>query len=139
MNMHNFVILQGRTTDDFKVSKVGENGKYTKVRGTLAVMDNYKSGADNKKATQFIPFEKLVDSEKFDAGKTVYNRIGKGDKISIQASLKNNNYKDKDGNMVYGLAVVAEEITLEESKAVTDARRAKEAAAEAAPAEEPIQ
>lgn len=78
-----------------------------------------------KREAQIIPVEAYVKSE-YD--KSPYARIGKGDKISAEFSLRQNNYTGKDGNMVYSTVVFVESIQFEESVAVTAARHATNAA-----------
>ena len=136
MNMNNFGVLRGRLVADPAV--FGNSDGSSKVKFSLACENNYK-GKDGKRDSQIIPVEAYV--KEYD--KSPYARIGKGDKVSVEVSLRQNNYTDKDGNKVYGLVVFAENIQFEESKSVTEARHAANAAAaaantEAAPAPAPV-
>ena len=50
--------------------------------------------------------------------------LGKGSHVNIVGRLRNNNY-EKDGETVYGMAFTAEEIDYLDSRAESDARRAR--------------
>jgi len=127
MNMNNYAILRGRLVSDPAVF-ANKDGS-SKVKFTLAVEDNYK-GKDGKRGAQMIPTEAFVK----DFAKSPFNNIHKGDKISAQCSLRTNNYTDKDGKAVYSTIIFVENIQFEESKAVTTARAAENAAKAAAAA-----
>lgn len=135
MNMNNYAILKGRLVADPAVF-ANKDGS-SKVKFTLAVEDNYK-GKDGKRGSQMIPVEAFTK----DFSKSPFASIHKGDKISAQCSLRTNNYTDKDGKAVYSTVVFVENIQFEESKSVTEARAAenaaKAAAAEATVAEAPV-
>ncbi len=120
MNMNNYGILKGRLVADPVV--FGNTDGSSKVKFTLACEDNFKD-KDGKRNAQMIPVEAYVK----DYQKSPYTRIGKGDKISVQVSLRTNNYTDKDGKAVYSTIVFIENLQFEESKAVTEARRAANA------------
>ena len=51
--------------------------------------------------------------------------LGKGSHVNIVGRLRNNNYQDNDGADVYGLAFTAEEVDYLDSKAESEARRAR--------------
>lgn len=123
MNTNNFAILRGRLTADPAVFS-NSNGS-SKVKFTIAAENNYKT--NGKREAQMIPVETYVK----DYAKSPYANIHKGDKISAECSLRNNNY-EKDGQKVYSTIIFVENITFEESKAVTEARAAERAAQEAA-------
>lgn len=130
MNMNNFAILRGRLTADPAVF-ANKDGS-SKVKFTIAAENNYKN-KDGKRDAQMIPVEAYVK----DYAKSPFALIHKGDKISAECSLRMNNY-EKDGKTVYSTVVFVENITFEESQAVTKARADARAAAEAA-AEAPAQ
>lgn len=140
MNMNNFSIVRGRLVADPAV--FGNKDGSSKVKFSVAAENNFKS-KDGKRDSQIIPVEAYVK----DYASSPFSKIHKGDKVSCECSLRNNNYKDANGNMVYSLIVFVEGIQFEESKSVTEARaaaRAAEAAtaapvAAAAPATVPVQ
>jgi single stranded DNA-binding protein len=52
--------------------------------------------------------------------------LGKGSHVNIVGRLRNNNYQDAEGKDVYGLAFICEEIDYLDSKAESEARRARQ-------------
>lgn len=117
MNMNNFAVLRGRLTADPAVF-ANSNGS-SKVKFTIAAENNYKN-SEGKREAQMIPVEAYVAK---DYDKSPFAKIHKGDKVSVECSLRQNNY-EKDGQMVYSTVVFVEGIQFEESKSVTDARLA---------------
>ena len=126
MNMNNFGVIAGRLTAN-PVTFNNKDGSM-KVKFTLAVEDNYATGGDKK--SQMIPVESFVKAG-VDYTKTPYSNLGKGDKIRVQVSLRDNNYTDTTGKKIYGMIVMIESLQFEESKSVTDARHAANATAAA--------
>lgn len=121
-NLNNYGVATGRLTADPFVYQNADGSQ--KVRITLATNDNYKN-ADGKRSTQFLPFEAFIPAER---NLGVFDMIHTGDKISIAYTVKNNNYRDKSTNeMIYGIVLQIEKISLEESKATTAARQAAKA------------
>ena len=121
-NLNNYGVATGRLTADPFVYQNADGSQ--KVRITLATNDNYKN-ADGKRSTQFLPFEAFIPAER---NLGVFSMIHSGDKISIAYTVKNNNYRDKSTNeMIYGIVLQIEKISLEESKATTAARQAAKA------------
>ncbi len=121
-NLNNYGVATGRLTADPFVYHNTDGSQ--KVRITLATNDNYKN-ADGKRSTQFLPFEAFIPAER---NLGVFDMIHTGDKISVAYTVKNNNYRDKTTNeMIYGIILQIEKISLEESKATTTARQAAKA------------
>ena len=121
-NLNNYGVATGRLTADPFVYQNTDGSQ--KVRITLAANDNYKN-ADGKRSTQFLPFEAFIPAER---NLGVFSMIHSGDKISVAYTVKNNNYRDKNTNeMIYGIILQIEKISLEESKATTTARQAAKA------------
>lgn len=121
-NLNNYGVATGRLTSDPFVYQNTDGSQ--KVRITLAANDNYKN-ADGKRSTQFLPFEAFIPAER---NLGVFSMIHSGDKISVAYTVKNNNYRDKNTNeMIYGIILQIEKISLEESKATTTARQAAKA------------
>lgn len=121
MNLNNYAVLRGRLTADPAVFN-NKDGS-SKVKFTLACENNFKS-KDGKREAQMIPVEAYTK----DFTKSPFAKIHKGDKISAECSIRNNNYTDKDGKMVYSTIIFIENIQFEESKSVTEARAAENAA-----------
>ena len=138
MNVNNFFVESGRLTKDPIIS-TNANGT-GRVRLTLAVQDNFRSTNDKGekvKQSQFLNMEALISKDKMTAGDIgVYGHMHSGDKITVQGSIRNNDYTDKNGQKVYSLSLFIENVNLEESKSVTDRRMAMRASAADAPADE---
>ena len=104
----NKVTIIGRLTRDPEV-------RYTKdgvavARFTLAV-DRRKTAASGEAAADFIPciaFKKT--------GEFVEKYVNKGMKIAVFGHLQSGSFTNKDGQKVYTLDLIAEEIEFAESK-----------------------
>ncbi len=123
LNTNNFGIIRGRLVADPAVF-ANKNGS-SKVKFTIAAENNY-ADANGQKQSQLIPVEAYAK----DYEQSPFTRIHKGDKVTVEYSLRMNNYQ-KDGKPVYSTVVFVEGVTFEESKAVTEARLAARTAAQA--------
>ena len=129
-NPANIVSITGRLTREpvFFANKDGSQ----KVKATIAVQDNFRSGPDKKRDSQFIAVEQFLPAT---LGKGAWANVTKGSQVQILGHLESNNY-EKDGKMVYGgLILAVDSVSYLETKAETEARRNAQAAA-AAPAPE---
>lgn len=124
MNISNVAIIRGRLTAD-PVMFQNKDGS-TKVKATIAVTRNFKNGK-GERDTDFIPVEAFVRA----GSNNPWSLTHKGDLIGVEASIRSNNYTDKNGQTVYSTVIFAESLSFEESKAVTDARAAQNAQAQA--------
>lgn len=131
MNTRNFGIVTGRLAADPVVFDNKDGSKKVKVK--LAVQDNFKSGADQTKKTKFVELDAFINADRAANGLGVYGMMHKGDQVTLQYTLDPNSY-EKDGQTVYVTNLLIQNVDLLESKAVTDARAAKNAAEAAAPA-----
>ena len=116
-NLDNHGILTGRLVN-MKSFTCRDSSK--RMLLTIAVQDNFRN-RQGTKAAQFIPVSAFVPSSQ---KRSIYDYIYKGDKISVAYSLRNNNYRDKNGNMHYEIEIFAEDVKIQEPKSVTDARHA---------------
>lgn len=126
MNINNFGIIGGRLLKD-PVFFANANGS-NKVYVNIASPNNFKS-ADNQRGSQYVPLEGYIPESVVGNGNGVYGMMHQGDKVTIQYSVRTNNYI-RDGERIYGIVLHIEDISLEESKATTDARLAARANAE---------
>lgn len=126
MNLNNFGIGEGRVTKK-PVAMDNKDGS-KKVFVTVAVQDNFASGADKERKTQFINFEGFVPKDK---KSSVYDKLEVGDKIAVQYRIDTPSY-EKDGEKVYRTVLVIENIQFKESMAEKTARQARHAANAAA-------
>ena len=126
LNMSNFGMCEGRITKK-PVMMANKDGS-KKAFVTLAVQDNFASGADKERKTQFLNLEGFVPK---DRKANVYEKLEVGDKVAIQYRVETPSY-EKDGEKVYKTALVIENIQFKESMAEKTARQARHAADAAA-------
>ena len=103
----NKVILMGRLTKDPDISFSAAGTKYANF--SIAVDRRFKQ--DNEPEADFfncVSFGKLADF--------VGNYLHKGTKIVLTGRIQNNNYTNKEGQKVYGVRIMVEEIEFAESK-----------------------
>ena len=108
----NTVILMGRLTRDPEIRYGGANNTAV-ARYSLAVDRRFKQ--DGQPEADFF---NIVSFGK--AGEFVEKYLRKGTKIVIEGELHNNNYENKDGQMVYGMNIVTRNIEFAESKSSQD-------------------
>lgn len=111
----NKIILIGRLTGDIKDDDVrytsGDNATcITHFR--IAVDKKFKKKNDPKAPTadflNIVAFGRVAEFAK--------NYLKQGTKVVIEGRIENNNYKDKDGKMVYRDQYIAESIEFAESR-----------------------
>ena len=107
----NKVILMGRLTRDPEVRYT--DGGTTVARFSLAVDRRFKREggleADFFNCTSFGKQAEFI--EKY---------LRKGTKIALTGRIENNNYTNKDGEKVYSIQVMVEELEFAESKAASE-------------------
>ena len=133
MDHGNFGIFDGRLAKD-KTERKNSDGSRV-VYLTIAHQDEYVSGkGDNrKKQTEFPQFEAFIAKG---VTSSPYDLVNKGDKISVDFSVKTYTVDSKtefeeDGvtpKTEYRMSLVCDGIRFLESKTVTDARKAANAA-----------
>ena len=123
MNSNNFGLARGRLTRNPAVFTNKDGSR--KVKFTLALHDNY-IGKDGKRGCQFITFEDFLRADKPDNG--VFDYIHEGDLVSVRYTMKTNTYKDKNNATVYSQVLAAQEVQIEETRRVIEARMARKAA-----------
>ena len=124
MNINNYGIVTGRLSQPvtFFTNKDGSR----KARFTVASTNAYKN-ADGTRGAQFVPLEAFIPS---DNKSSIYDLLDKGMLVSVQYTVMNNNYTDKDGVAHYDLVLQSETVRLQESRAATEARRSAHADAD---------
>jgi len=105
----NKVILMGRLTRDPEV-RYSQGASQTAVgRFSIAVDRRFKrEGEPDADFFDCTAFGKLAEF--------VERYLHKGTKVVLSGRIQNNNYTNKDGQMVYGIRIIAEEIEFAESK-----------------------
>ena len=126
LNLMNFGIGEGRITKKPVMMENKDGSKKAFV--TLAVQDNFASGTDKERKTQFLNLEGFVSK---DRKSSVYEKLEVGDKVAIQYRVETPSY-EKDGEKIYKTALVIENIQFKESMAEKTARQARHAADAAA-------
>jgi len=106
----NKIILMGRLTRDPEVSYSNADNSIVLVRFSLAVNRRYAHNIDSAEADFFncIAFGKQAEF--------VEKYLKKGTKILITGRIQNNNYTNKEGQKIYSMQIIAEEIEFAESK-----------------------
>lgn len=108
----NKVIMMGRLTKDPEVRYGGPNNTAV-ARFSLAVDRRYKQ-KDQPDADFFncVAFGKTAEfAEKY---------LKKGTKVVLDGELRNNHYKDKDGNQQYAEQIIANSLEFAESKKASE-------------------
>lgn len=107
----NKVFLMGRLTRDPEVRYSQGDSQMAIARFSLAVDRRYKKQGDEVTADFFncTAFGKQ--------GEFVEKYLKKGTKIVVTGRIQNDNYTNKDGQKVYSVQIMVEEIEFAESKA----------------------
>jgi len=94
------------------------------VKGTAVAISNIRKGtSDNREeeatSIMWTFWGKLAEN--------AAEYLGKGSHVNIVGCLRNNNYRDSEGNDVYALAFTCEEIDYLESRSQAEARESRRA------------
>lgn len=106
----NKVILMGRLTRDPEVRYGGADNQMAIGRFSLAVDRRFRRQGENAEADFFncTAFGKL--------GEFVERYLKQGTKILLTGRIQNDNYTNKEGQKIYSVQIIAEEIEFAESK-----------------------
>lgn len=106
----NKVILMGRLTRDPEIRYGGNDNQMCIARFSLAVDRRFKSSGDSVDADFFncTAFKKQ--------GEFVERYLKQGTKILLSGRIQNDNYTNRDGQKVYSVQIMVEEIEFAESK-----------------------
>lgn len=109
----NKVILMGRLTHDPEIRYRGSGEQMCIARFSLAVDRRFGRRGDETTADFFncTAFGKLAEF--------VEKYLGRGTKILLTGRIENNNYTNRDGQKVYSVQVMADEIEFAESRAAS--------------------
>ena len=96
------------------------------VKGTAVAISNVRKGAGEQREEEATSimwtfWGKLAEN--------AAEYLGKGSRVNIVGRLQNNNYKNAEDELVYGLTFTCEEIDYLDSKADVDARRERQGGA----------
>ena len=119
------VILMGRLTRDPEVRYGGAENQTAIARFSLAVDRKFRRQGDTVEADFFncTAFGKL--------GEFVERYLKRGTKIALTGRIQNDNYTNREGQKVFSVQIIAEEIDFAESKS-----QSSSAPAQAAPQRE---
>lgn len=106
----NKIILMGRLTRDPEIHYTGDDRTMCVSKFSLAVDRRFKRTGDSVEADFFncTAFGKQAEF--------VEKHLKKGTKILITGRIQNNNYTNKEGQKVYSMQIIAEEMEFAESK-----------------------
>jgi len=124
-NPANHGTIIGRVSQDIKEFPNADGSKSLLVN--IAVDDNFKSGADQKVQTNYVPVRVFLSNKV--NGRGSWDRVHNGDLIAVDYRIKAQPYV-KDGQNVYPVTLEVEGFPLFlENKATVDARAARKAVA----------
>lgn len=112
-NINNYGVVTGRLLKDVAVFK-NEDGSYRSEVNINVDVDIDGNYADKNKAKQSetVLLEGLIEAGQKD--NSVYNKMHKGNIVSIGYTVRNDNYIDKNGNETYRQFLFIEEVDLME-------------------------
>lgn len=106
----NKVILMGRLTRDPEVRYGGQDNQMAIARFSLAVDRRFKRAGDEVTA-DFFNCSAFGKQAEF-----VERYLKQGTKILLSGRVQNDNYTNREGQKVYSVQIIAEEIEFAESK-----------------------
>ena len=99
------------------------NGREGKVaKATLTAISNSRRGGGEEREEEATAIQWTLWGKQ---AENAAEYLGKGSHVNVVGRVRNNNYRGADGTDVYALAFTCEEIDYLESKADSDARRAR--------------
>ena len=98
------------------------NGREGKIaKGVLTAISNTRRGSGDSREEESTAIQWTLWGKQ---AENAAEYLGKGSHVNIVGRLRNNNY-EKDGEEVYALAFTAEEVDYLDSRADSEARRAR--------------
>jgi len=91
-------------------------------KATLTAISNTRKGSAENRGEEATAIQWTLWGKQ---AENAAEYLGKGSHVNIVGHLRNNNYQDADGADVYALEFTAEEIDYLDSKAESEARRAR--------------
>ena len=99
----------------------GREGEVAK--GTVTVISNTRRGSGDDRAEEATAIQWTLWGKQ---AENAAEYLGKGSRVNVVGRLRNNNYTDAGGTAVYGFGFTCEELDYLDSKADSDARRARQ-------------
>ncbi|WP_242481027.1 single-stranded DNA-binding protein, partial [Rubrivivax gelatinosus] len=108
------------------------NGREGKVaKATITVISNNRRGSGEDREEEATSLMWTLWGRQ---AENAAEYLGKGSHVNVAGRVRNNNYRNAEGAEVYGLAFTVEEIDYLDSRAESEARRARSEGGAAAPA-----
>lgn len=105
-NATNLVMVTGRLARDPKQFTNKDGSR--KVLFTVVANQNFKN-RNGERGTDAIQFQAFLSKDI--KNKTVYDYINQGTLVSVQGTIRTNNY-EKDGEMVYDTQILSENVQI---------------------------
>ena len=99
----------------------GRDGEVAK--GTVTIISNTRRGSGDDRAEEATAIQWTLWGKQ---AENAAEYLGKGSRVNVVGRLRNNNYTDAGGTAVYGFGFTCEELDYLDSKADSDARRARQ-------------
>ncbi len=99
----------------------GREGKIAKA--VLTAISNTRRGSGDSREEESTAIQWTLWGKQ---AENAAEYLGKGSHVNVVGRLRNNNYTDNEGADVYGFGFTCEEIDYLDSKAESDARRARQ-------------
>ena len=99
----------------------GRDGEVAK--GTVTVISNTRRGSGEDRAEEATAIQWTLWGKQ---AENAAEYLGKGSRVNVVGRLRNNNYTDAGGVAVYGFQFTCEELDYLDSKAESEARRARQ-------------
>lgn len=120
MGARNAGHVVGRLAADPKV--FDNPGQSTKVLLTVMADRSYRNATTGERDADAVPLEAWVRAEAQSLG--VYALLGRGDLVAVDYVVRSSTYADKHtGEVIYRTALVVTDVSMLESRAVTQQRR----------------
>ena len=99
----------------------GRDGKVAK--GTVTVISNTRRGSAEERSEEATVIQWTLWGKQ---AENAAEYLGTGSHVNVVGRLRNNNYRSAEGADVYGFGFTCEEIDYLDSRAESDARRARQ-------------
>jgi single-strand DNA-binding protein len=111
----------------------GRDGEVAK--GTVTIISNTRRGSGDDRAEEATSIQWTLWGKQ---AENAAEYLGKGSRVNMVGRLRNNNYTNGEGNEVYGFGFTCEELDYLDSKAESDARKARQGGDESPQEGEPV-
>jgi single stranded DNA-binding protein len=99
----------------------GRDGEVAK--GAVTIISNPRRGSGEDRAEEATAIQWTLWGKQ---AENAADYLGKGSRVNVVGRLRNNNYTDGEGREVYGFGFTCEELDYLDSKAESEARKARQ-------------